>query len=408
MSGDGTESVWAAAGLAALRAETPGCGERVHLNNAGAALMPEPVLGAIRDHLELESRIGGYEAAAAREREIKAVYAEVAALIGAQARNIALVESATAAYAQALSAIPFERSDVILTSRNDYVSNQLMFLSLARRLGVVLEHAPDLPEGGVDVEALASMARRHRPRLVALTHVPTSSGLIQDIEAVGRVCRELDLLYLVDACQSVGQLPIDVGELGCDFLAATSRKFLRGPRGAGFLVVSDRLLASDLAPLFLDVHSATWTGPSDFVPEATAIRYESWEFAYALLLGTGAAARYARAIGIETIAVRARALAARLRQGLAAIPGVRVLDRGPRLAAIVTVTVAGWTPPELMHELRRRGINTSVLFHTSALFDFADKSIDSALRISPHYYNSEQEIDSFLGHLAELARQAGR
>lgn len=393
---------WTARRLADVRAETPGCRDRVHLNNAGAALMPEPVLAAIRDHLALEARLGGYEAAAARELEIAAAYEAVGELVGAAARNIALVESATTAYAQALSAIPFERGDVILTSRNDYVSNQLMFLALARRFGVVIEHAPDAPEGGVDVEALAAIARKRRPRLVALTHVPTSSGLIQDVAAVGAVCRELDLLYLVDACQSVGQIPLDVTAIGCDFLAATSRKFLRGPRGSGFLFVADRILASELAPLFLDVHGATWNAPAGYAPSPTASRFESWEFAYALLLGTGAAARYALSLPMDAVAERAQMLAAHLRTRLAELPGVRVLDRGRNLAAIVTLSIDGHQPADLMLELRRRGINTSVLQRSSALFDFDEKGIETALRVSPHYYNSDEELETFVSVFAEL------
>jgi len=241
-----------------LRSETRGCAERIHLNNAGAGFMPEPVVRAIREHIELESRIGGYEAADERHDAVRAAYAAVAELLGTKPANIAFTENATASYIQALSSIPFERDDLILTTRNDYVSNQLHFLSLQKRFGVQIVRAPDLPEGGVDVAALGELLRAHRPKLVCATHVPTSSGLVQDVAGIGRLCREHDVLYLLDACQSVGQIPLDVQALGADFLSATARKFLRGPRGSGFLFVSDRVLEAGLEPLFIDMQGADW------------------------------------------------------------------------------------------------------------------------------------------------------
>jgi selenocysteine lyase/cysteine desulfurase len=390
--------------LSHFRADTPGCAERIHLNNAGAALMPRPVLEAVRAHLDLEARIGGYEAAAARRDEIGAAYEAVAGLLGCAARNVAFMENATVAYAQVLSAVPFERGDVILTSRDDYVSNQLMFLSLARRCGAELVRAPTAPEGGVDVEALVALMDRRRPRLVALTHVPTNSGLVQPVEVVGRLCRERELLYLVDACQSVGQLPLHVDRIGCDFLSATSRKFLRGPRGSGFLYVSDRVLAAGFQPLFIDLHGATWTAADAYEVNPSASRFENWEFAYALLLGTGAAARYATRVRVERIAPRTAELGDRARRGLAAA-GLRVLDRGPTLCGIVTCVIPGHEAASFHAALEARGINTSVSTRPYALLDFLDKGVEWALRLSPHYYNTEEEVDLAVEAIVEQARR---
>jgi selenocysteine lyase/cysteine desulfurase len=220
-----------------LRSDTPGCEQRIHLNNAGAALMPAPVVRAIQDHITLESRIGGYEAADARHDAMLAAYQSVADLIGAQPKNIAFTENATASFSMALSSVPFGRGDVILTTRNDYASNQIQLLSLQARMGVRILRAPDSSAGGVDVQAMAELIHRQRVRLVCVTHVPTNSGLVQDVHAIGAICRDAGILYLLDACQSIGQLPLDVTSLGCDFLSASARKYLRGPRGAGFLYV---------------------------------------------------------------------------------------------------------------------------------------------------------------------------
>src|SRR5690606_5251362 len=276
------------------RADTPGVASGViHLNNAGASLMPRPVLDAVRAHLELEARIGGYEAADAARAEIAAAYGSVARLVGAAPRNIAMVENAPVAFFQALAAFDFAPGDVILTTRNDYISNQLAYLSLHHRAGVRVVRAEDLPEGGVDPESVRALIRRERPRLVSLTWVPTNSGLVQPAAEVGAVCEEEGVPYIVDACQAVGQLPIDVNELRCDFLSATARKFLRGPRGAGFLYVSDRALDRGAHPLFVDMRGAAWIEADEFRLAPDARRFENWEFAYALVLGQGAAARYA-------------------------------------------------------------------------------------------------------------------
>ena len=238
----------------------------------------------------LESRIGGYEAAEARDGAVQAAYRSVADLIGAQSRNIAFTENATASFSQALSSIPLERGDVILTTRNDYASNQIQLLSLQARLGVQILRAPDRSEGGMDVQAMAELIRRRRPKLVCVTHVPTNSGLIQDVHAIGSVCRDTGVLYLVDACQSIGQLPIDVAQVQSDFLSASARKYLRGPRGAGFLYVSDRVLDQGLEPLYIDMRGADWIAADRYRARPDARRFENWEFAWALVLATGEAA----------------------------------------------------------------------------------------------------------------------
>jgi len=385
-----------------LRRETPGTTRVNHLNNAGAGLMPDPVYRTIVEHLELESQIGGYEAADKRRDEIAAVYRSVGRLIGADARNIALTENATASFIQALSAIAFKPGDVILTTRNDYASNQIMYLSLASRFGIELVRAPDHPSGGVDVSAVEELVHRRRPKLVAVTHIPTSSGLVQSVADIGAICRQRDTLYLVDACQSVGQMPLDVEHIGCDFLSATARKFLRGPRGLGFLYISDRALDAGLEPLFPDLYGADWIEADVFQPLPDARRFENWEFPFALVLGLGRAAEYALDLGLEPIRHRSWALAASARGGLAEIDGVRVLDRGSEPCAIVTIATEGQDPASLVHSLRAQGINTSLSMRDYAILDFDDQGVEAAVRISPHYYNTEEEIEAVVAGVAEL------
>ncbi|MFD5092518.1 aminotransferase class V-fold PLP-dependent enzyme [Amycolatopsis thailandensis] len=399
-TGPGTESLL---DVPALRADTPGSEKVVHFNNAGCGLLAKPVLKTMLDHLNLEAGIGGYEAAAAQADEVAGFYREIAALINARPRNIAFAASATHAYSTALSSIRFEPGDVVLTTRNDFISNQIAFLSLRKRFGVEVVHAPDAPEGGVDVNAMAALMRAQRPKLVAATHIPTNSGLVQPVAGIGRHCRELELLYLVDACQSVGQYPVDVEEIGADLLTSTCRKFLRGPRGSGFLFVSDRFLEAGHEPLFIDMHGARWNAPGEYEAAASAARFEEWEFPYAAVLGCAAAAKYAREVGLEAISRRTPALAARLRAGLGDLSGVQVLDRGPELGALVTFSIKGWEAVPFKEAMDARRINSALSYREFAQFDFGDKDVDWCLRLSPHYYNTEREVDDVVAAVAELA-----
>lgn len=380
-----------------LRNDTPGVSHRVHLNNAGSSLPPRPVLDVVREHLELEAEIGGYEAADAVREEIDAVYGSVALLTGSEPRHVALVENATVAFAQALSAVSFEAGDVILTTRADYTSNQIMYLSLRDRFGVETVRASDAPEGGVDLDALEDLLDAHRPRLVALSWMPSHSGLVQLVAEVGQLCRKWGALYLVDACQAVGQTPIQVDEIGCDFLAATGRKFLRAPRGTGFLVVSDRVLEEGLVPLLPDLHGAEWTGPDAWQPRPDATRFENWEFSYALLRGLGRAADYALEIGLDAIETRARDLATHARRRLSEVPGIRCLDRGPDLSAICSFHVGteAWqgSGKDLQNHLRELGVNTSIADASHVRLDLDEEGIPWALRVSPHAYNTREEIE---------------
>jgi selenocysteine lyase/cysteine desulfurase len=375
------------------RDETPGCANQIHFNNAGSGLMPGRVLNAIVEHLNREANFGGYESADDAEAAVAGAYAHLARVLGTKAHNVALVENSTVAFFQALSAFDFKPGDAIVTTRNDYISNQLAYLSLARRCGVEVRRAADLPSGGADPQSVKELLRDSHVRMVAVTWVPTNSGLMQQVAAIGEIAEAAGVPYLVDGCQAVGQIPVDVAKLRCDFFSGTARKFLRGPRGTGFLYVSDRALKRGDFPLYIDMRGADWVSADNFAPAPDARRFENWEFAYGLVLGLGEAARYALEVGVERGGRRARELAATLRGNLSGLNGIRVLDRGSELAAIVTIEVAGWDATELSKLLRTRGINSSAALRAYAVIDMDEKRAVSALRLSPHYYNTEEEID---------------
>lgn len=390
----------------ALRADTPGCANVTHLNNAGSALQPAIVTDTVVAHLRREEEVGGYEAHAEARDRVAGVYASVGSLVNAPIERVALVESATVAWDRGLQAIafsdPLEPGDRMLVSGSEYASNVLPLLQLARRTGASVEVIPDGPDGAVDVEALGDMLDE-RVRIVSVNHAPSQNGLVNDVVAIGDMLRMhgSPAWYLVDACQSVGQMPVDMGRIGCDVLSATGRKFLRGPRATGFLVVSQRML-DELEPFPLDLHAAEWTTLDGYELADGAARFESWEKAYAALLGMGAAVDYALTCGIDAIAERIGTLASRLRAGLTEVPGVIVRDRGSVQSGIVTIRVddaAG-----VVAGLRARGINTSLSTPDYSRIDFGRDQAVGLVRISPHAYNTEDEVDRAIAAVAELAR----
>lgn len=377
--------------IEALRAETLGCAHVTHLNNAGSSLPPACVTDAVVDHLRLEERIGGYEAFSAESDRLEHTYDALARLVGARPDEIAVVENATRAWDMAFYAIGFRPGDRILTAQAEYASNAIAYLQVARRLGVRVDVVPDDEHGQLSVEAMRQMMDE-RVRLIAVTHVPTHNGLVNPAREIGRVASEWGVLYLLDACQSVGQLPLDVAEIGCHLLSGTGRKYLRGPRGSGFLYCSREILPT-LEPPFLDLHAATWTGPEEYRIRPDARRFENWESYVAGRIGLGVAADYALGIGLHRIEERVTALADWLRDRLRTLPGVSVHDPGVRRCGIVTFSVNGWDSDDIAEMLAAERVNVSVTHRDSAVWDFERRGVPSAVRASVHYFNTDEEVE---------------
>lgn len=379
--------------LEIIRQETPGCSDKIFLNSAGASLMPKSVVETTVKFLYEEQEFGGYAAAIRNSEQVNRFYEEAAKLIHAKPSNIAFAGSSTDGYAKALSSISFKEGDCIITTNDDYISNQIAFISLQKRYKIEIIRVANLPDNELDLEDFENLIKKHNPKLIAITHIPTNSGLIQNVEGVGKLCRQYDVLYLVDACQSVGQIVVDVEKLNCDFLTATGRKFMRGPRGTGFLFVSDKALNQNMYPLFLDSFGAKWTSFDDFQLIDTAKRFELFERPYAALFGFTEALQYANAIGMEKIESYNRTLADTLRNNLQN-SGFRILDKGNRLSSIITFCQEDGGVEKIHKILSENNVFFKENHKTDALIDFTFKNVDHAIRLSPHYFNTLEEIET--------------
>jgi selenocysteine lyase/cysteine desulfurase len=385
--------------LKRIRAETPGCEAVLHFNNAGASLPPQPVYQAVTDHLKLESRIGGYEAEAHAQEKLQRFYQAFARLLNCDPVEIAFIENATRAWDMVFYAIPFKPGDRILTARAEYASNYLAFLHVAKQKDLKIDVVPNDASGQISIDALEEMIDED-VKLIAITHVPTQGGLINPAEAVGQIARRHNILYLLDACQSVGQMPIDVRKIKCDMLSGTGRKYLRGPRGTGFLFIR-RPLIELLEPPFIDLHAATWIDKDQFKIRNDARRFENWESYIAGRIGLATAVDYALEIGLEAIQERVQYLAALLRNRLSEFAGVVVRDLGRHRCGIVTFTKENESASALKQRLASHQINISVSPARYARLDLDSRGISELARASVHYFNTEAEIDRFCTKLSQ-------
>jgi selenocysteine lyase/cysteine desulfurase len=381
-----------------VRSQTRGVRNVVHFNNAGSSLMPRPVVDTVVGHLRREEEIGGYEAAEEAAGRLENVYSSVARLIGARPDEVALAESGSRAWAAAVYSIPFIPRARLLVGRSEYPGNVTALRQLAARHDLEIVILQDDLHGKVDVDHLEVELERGNVAMVALTHVPMADGMVNPAAEVGKRCRAAGVMFVLDACQSVGQMPLDVEALGCDVLAGTGRKFLRGPRGTAFLYVRAAVLER-LNPAMLDGHSASLSGATGFEIRSDARRFESWEGSAAGRLGLGQAVDYALDLGLDAVQERVAGLADRLRTELAEVPGVTVHDGGITRCGIVTFTLAGHETGGIKRLLADHAVNVSVVPRPRSSCLGTPPVNDMVVRASVHYYNTEAEVQRLVSLL---------
>ena len=395
--------------LKTYRADTPGASGVVHLNNAGAALSPNPVILTVEDYLHREAVMGGYEAASEAQSRIAAVYQSLAQLVGATPEEIAFMDSATRAWNTLVYSLRFSPGDRILTSQNEFGSNVVSLAQIAAQSGAHVQVISNDEEGQMSLSDFRNQLDEH-VKLVAVTHFAMQRGVANPVNEIGAILRDHPALYLVDACQSVGQMSVDVNEIGCDALTVTGRKWLRGPRGTGFLFLRKAWITK-IEPSTVDLVVADLAHPDRMLRDTELLiredikRFEMWERSFALMLGLGAAAEYALSVGVGRIQAVVSELASSLRRGIADVSALRVEDGPKPSGGIVTASWPDHDVNELKKALTLKGINTSVVNDYDGPLDLPTRGLRSALRVSPHYYNSREDIEKFLEAVEDICRK---
>lgn len=384
--------------IAMIRANTPASRELIHFNNAGASLAPSCVQRAILQHLQLEQQIGAYEAAKKAVDLTENFYSAFARLLNCSASEIAWADSATHAWNTIIQALPLTAGDRILTGQNEYASNILTFLHLKKTKNIQVQIIPSDDSGLLDLESLEA-AIDASVKLIALTHVASHNGLVQPARQVGSIAKRKGVLFILDACQSAGQIALDVEELQCDILTGTGRKYLRGPRGSGFLYLRKDSTAN-LIPTSIDLHSAKWISSDTYQIRDDARRFESFEHFVAGKIGLGMAVDYALEIGIDAIALRIAELARYLRESLSKIEGVSVHETIHAPSGIVSFSSSKEDAASVHSRLQNDRINSSIIYATNSLLDSERLGLGDRNRASVHYYNTKDEIDKFCSTLS--------
>ena len=384
-----------------IRAETPGIEFSTHLLACGSSLMPKNVVDAITQHTQLEALMGGYEAEAKKTDELNNIYDIVAEHIGANSHEIALMENSTVAWSHAFYALPLNSGSKILTSEAEYAANYVAFLQRAKRDNLIIDIVPSDESGTLDVNALESMVDAE-VGLIAISWIPTNGGLVNPAERVGQIAKKYNIPYLLDACQAAGQMFIDVEKIGCDFLSAIGRKFLRGPRGTGFLYIKDKWL-STIEPVMIDHFGAPWVSKNAYELREDARRFETWENSYALRIGLGEAITYAEEIGIDLIHERVQLLASLNRKLLSEVKNVQVRDIGTEQCGIISFSIEEEKDPKkIVDQMSEAGFTIGSVDPESTLIDSVKRNLPTLLRMAPHYYNTEEEIEKAVKQISLL------
>ena len=377
-----------------VRAETRGCSNLIHFNNAGASLMPAPVADYLCDFLREEEIKGGYETRSLRNAEIENFYTSVSRLLNANSKEIAFVENATRAWDMVFYALPLGPGDKILTTVSEYGSNLIAYLHRAKQTGAEVVIVPNDNNGQIDVKALEQSIDK-KTKVISISHIPTGGGLVNPARDVGRIAKKHGIPFLLDACQSVGQMHLDVQEIGCDFLSATGRKYLRGPRGTGFLYVQEDWIER-LEPPLLDQYAAELIDANTYEIRTDARRFENWERYFAGQAALGQAVDYAMELGLEAIERRVVDLAAYLREGLQETGVLELTDQGAKKSGLVTFQHQRFDAEQVKMLVAKQNINVSTSSGSGMKLSYLERGLDSLVRASVHYYNTLEEINKFI------------
>lgn len=384
-----------------VSADTPGCsGSGIFLDSAGSSLPPRQVVDTVIGHLRREAEVGGYRAAQERSEDLESGYSVFSQILGCAPEEIAFTDSATRSWLSVFHSIPLSAGDRVLITEIEYAGNAIPILRRAESVGASVEVIPSDPSGEVSLKALRELLDE-RVKLVSLVHAPTNGGLLTSVREAAAAAREAGAYVLLDACQTIGQVPCRVADLGVDFITGTGRKWVRGPRGTGFLYARRETL-DKLTRDNVDLRGGSWTASDRTVVRDDAKLFELWETSVADRLGLIAAGRYMLDLGIENINASVQSISGRLRDGLKKIEGVEVNDLGEQHSGIVSFSVEGVPSDTVVQLLREKDVTVTLSRRPSTLIDMSRRGLRKIVRASPHYFVSPEQVDTTLGFVKDV------
>ena len=371
----------------------------INFNNAGASKNPEFVVNRIKEYLDEEVIFGGYYAAEKNKKHIINFYKNLSFLINCHESEISFVPSSTYGWNFFLDSVNLEKGDNIIIFDNEYGNN---FLSLLKKKNVEIRVSEIDTNGKICLSNLKKKIDK-KTKIICVCHIASQSGNIQNVEEICKVSKKLNnkIIFLLDACQSIGHIKIDVKKINCDVMVGSGRKYLRGPRGTGFMYIKDSI-KKNIRPSIFDSRSCVLKKMKTILYKKNL--FETFEFPPALIIGLSESLSYLNKLGIKKIEKKIKNLSIYFRKKIKKINSVTVYENPLLLSGINTISVEK-KPVEKIHKyLLKKKILTSICTTSTSYHHFEKMNVKKLLRISFHHYNTRKEIDYLVEVLNDLAK----
>lgn len=369
----------------------------INFNNAGSSKNSNKVIKTIIAYLEEEQKLGGYLAAKLNRPKILNFYRVFSKLIKCKKSEISFLPSSTYGWNFFLNSISFKKNDNVIIFENEYGNN---FISLLKKKNLKIKVSKLSHDGQVCFESLKENIDRNT-KLVSVCHISSQCGNLIDVQKVGKIVKEINrnTLFLVDACQSIGQIDINVRKINCDVMIGSGRKYLRGPRGTGFIFIKDDL-KKNLSPIISDSFSCKIVNMKKIIYKKNY--FETFEYSPALLLGLTEAIENIHSIGIKKIQKKIKKLSLYFRLKVRKLNGVIIFENECLISGINTIIINGFSTKEVLDYLLKKKILCSISDNKTSYHFFKTRKRKSLLRLSFHYYNDFKEIDFLIKTIEEL------
>lgn len=376
-----------------------------YFNNCGAGLMSPQTLNVIENHLRREIAVGAYRAAQESRIPMEEFYGRVARLLNAASPNdVAFMDSASRAWNMALYGAELRPGDRVLTLSSEFGTNVLTLFHRARQVGASVEVIQCDAEGHFAMDDFAAAIAKGA-RMVAISHVVAHASIVNPVHEIGQLTNRYGAIYLVDGCQGVGQISVDVEAIQCDAYTGTGRKWLRGPRGTGFLYVKS---SAPFRTPHIDLSAADLVIGKDGQVVGVEVRtdarqFELWERSVAGMLGLSSAIGEYLAMQPGYVTDRIQTQADRLRAVVSDNPHLRLLGRRQSESGVIGFYLTEPKREGVVREnIERAGLGISTMSSWDCPLHFPQNGATTIFRLAPHYYTDESSMIAACEVLSQL------